>query len=68
MVDDMITQAKMQKLLFFLGWGIIAKFTKYLLTAKQSSWIHFGLINKYLTTVEDKPLKLFCKNSLNARE
>ena len=47
-IDDMITQEKIQKLLLFFVWGWggggkLPKFSNKLLTAEQSSGIHIGL-------------------------
>ena len=63
-IDDMITQEKIQKLFFFLvGGGYIAKVLKLAVNHRNTHWLE-----KSLTTVDDKPWKLFCKTSLNARE
>ena len=45
-IDDMITQEIIQKLLLFFVWGggdKLPKFSNKLLTAEQSSGIHIGL-------------------------
>ena len=58
-IDDMITQEKIQKhylFIFFLGGGGRTKF-------RNTHWLE-----KNLTTVDDEPWKLFCKTRLNARE
>ena len=79
-IDDMITQEKIQKLyiylfilfiyFFFLGGGggegdkIILK----LAVNSRTKFRNTHWLEKSITTVEDKPWKLFCKTSLNARE
>ena len=55
-IDDMITQEKIQKLLFLcLGDGErgdkLPKFSNKLLTAEQSSGIHIGLRSLQLWTI-----------------
>ena len=52
MIDDMITQEKIQKLLLFFVWvegegDTLPKFSNKLLTTEQSSGIHIGFFKKY---------------------
>ena len=63
---DMITREiseKIQKLLFYF-WEVNCQSSQ---TSKVQEYT-FNWPERSLTTVEDKPLKLFCKTSLNGRE
>ena len=79
-IDDMITQEKIQKpccCCFFFGGGgggvggegggKIAKVFK-LAVNRRTKVRNIHWFEKSVTTVHDKPWKLFCKTSLNARE
>ena len=69
-IDDMILQEKIQKL-FLFSWGgggwLIAKVLKLAVSCK-TKFRNTHWLEKSLTTVDDKPWKLYCKTSLNARE
>ena len=63
----MITQEKIKKLFFFGGGGgLIAKVHK--LAVRRTKFRNTHWLEKSLTTMDDKPWKVFCKTSLNARE
>ena len=68
-IDDMITQEKIQKLLllffFFGGGGYIAKVLK-LTVNRRTKFMNTHWLEKSLTTVDNKPWKLFCKTGLIA--
>ena len=71
----MITQEIIQKLLLFFvlgggGGGRGGKIAKVLKQAVnlRTKFRNTHRLEKSLTTVDDKPWKLFCKTSLNARE
>ena len=66
LVDEMITQEKIQKLLFYF-WGQIAKVLK-LAIKRKTKFRNTQWPETSFTIVEDKPWILFCKTSLNARE
>ena len=68
-IDAMITQEKIKKLFFFFFWGgggEIAKVHK--LAVRRTKFRNRHWLEKSLTTMDDKPWKVFCKTSLNARE
>ena len=71
MIDDLITQEKIQKLLLFLfeggGGGQIAKVLE-LAVNRRTKFRNTHWLEKSLTTVDDKPWNFLCKTSLNARE
>ena len=69
-IDDMITQEKIQKLLLVKVWGggmggYIAKVLKQAVNCR-TKFRNTHWLEKSLTTVDDKPVKLICKTSLNA--
>ena len=68
MIDDLITQEKIQKLLLFfcLRGGQIAKVLK-LAVNRRTKFRNTHWLEKSLT-VDDKPWNFLCKISLNARE
>ena len=49
------------------GGGLIAKVLK-LAVSRKTKFRNTHWLEKSLTTVDDKPWKLYCKTSLNARE
>ena len=53
--------------IFLVGGGEITKILK-LAVYRRTKFRNTQWLVKSLTTVDDKPLKLLCKTSLNARE
>ena len=78
-IDDMITQEKIQKPYFFFFWGgggvgggeegdKMPKFSNYVAVNRRTKFRITHWLEKRVTTLHDKPWRLFCKTSLNARE
>ena len=72
-VDDMRTQkmyTEINKDFFFLGGGVICKLPKFsnLAANRRPKFRNTHWPGKSLTIMEEKPWKLFCKTSLNARK
>ena len=69
---DMVTQEKIQKIFvfFFFFWGGGGLFVEVLKLAvnRRTKFRNTHWLDNNLRTVDDKPWKLFCKTSLNARE